>query len=125
MTGAIVVTLLKVRPDLANGLGVLYAEPRPIALGGGMFGVALILAVFVAPLASSLPDGLETTARTLGFAGRAHALWHAPMPDYALPWMRVALVAPAVAGLAGTLTVAGLAWAISRSLATRDDASHR
>ena len=125
LTGAIVVTLLKVRPDLAIGASVPRGEKRPIALGGGAFGVALGVAAFVAPFASSLPDGLETTARTLGFAQAARAFWHAPMPRYGLPWDRLAIVAPAVAGVTGVLTVSVLAWAISRSLGVGGDASHR
>ena len=96
-----------------------------MALGIGVLGMALVIAAFVAPFASSLPDGLDRTAQALGFAERARALWRAPMPEYGLPWTRLALVAPAVAGVIGTLAVAVLAWAISRSLAIRDDASHR
>jgi cobalt/nickel transport system permease protein len=125
LTGAILVTLLTWRPDLAVGVGVDRAQRRPIALGIGVLGVALLVAAFVAPFASSRPDGLDTTAQTLGFAERARSVWHAPMPDYALPWAQLALVAPAVAGVIGTLAVALLAWAISRSLAIRDDGSHR
>jgi cobalt/nickel transport system permease protein len=125
LTGAILVTLLKWRPDLAPGIGAGSAERRPVALGIGILGVALAVAAFVAPFASSLPDGLDRTAQTLGFEGRARALWPAPMPDYGLPWSGLAVVAPAVTGLAGTLAVAVLAWTISRSLASRDDASHR
>lgn len=125
LTGAIVVTLLKARPDLAIGVDVSGADRRTLALGSGVFGVGLIVAAFVAPFASSLPDGLEHAARALGFAERARAIWHAPMPGYALPWARAAQVAPAVAGIAGTLAASLLAFAISRSLAAGDDASHR
>ena len=125
LTGAIVVTLLKVRPDLATGVGAGNGERRPIALGGGVFGVALAIAAFVAPFASSLPDGLHTTARTFGFAERARSAWQAPKAGYGLPGTRLAFVAPAVAGLVGTVGAALLAWAMSRSLTRRDDASHR
>jgi cobalt/nickel transport system permease protein len=125
LTGAILVTLLKWRPDLALGIDVGPAERRPMALGIGVLGVALLVAAFVAPFTSSLPDGLEKTAQVLGFGGRARSLWPAPMPEYGLPWARQAVVTPAAAGIIGTLAVAVLAWAISRSLAIRDDASHR
>jgi cobalt/nickel transport system permease protein len=126
LTGAILVALLRWRPDLAIGIGGSESSGnRPVALGLGLFGAALLAAAFVAPFASSLPDGLDKAAQTLGFAGRARPLWRAPMPEYALPWSRLALVAPAIAGIVGTLAVAALAWAISRSLANRDDASHR
>jgi cobalt/nickel transport system permease protein len=124
LTGAIVVTLLAVRPDLAAGIGVEREERRPVALGSGVFGVALVVAAFVAPFASPLPDGLETTARTLGLAERAGSLWHAPILEHPFPWARLAIVAPAAAGVIGTLAAGVLAWAISRSLAIHDDASH-
>ncbi len=103
------------------------SELEAASQGGDIINIGLgkVVAAFVAPFASSLPDGLDKTAQTLGFAGRARALWHAPMSEYGLPWTRLALVAPAVAGLIGTVAVALLAWAIGRSLAIRDDASHR
>lgn len=125
LTGAVLVTLLKWRPDLAPGVGAGPADRRPVALGIGLLGVALAVAAFLAPFASSLPDGLDKTAQTLGFEEHARALWPAPMPDYGLPWSELAAIAPAVAGLVGTLLVAALAWTISRSLAIRDDAAHR
>ena len=125
LTGAILLTLLRWRPDLATGVSVERAERRPVALGIGAFGLALAVAAFLAPFASSLPDGLDSTAQTLGFSESARSLRHAPLADYGLPWARLALVAPAVAGVIGTVTVAVLAWALSRSLGIRDDASHR
>lgn len=126
LTGAILVALLRWRPDLATGVGgAAPSVGRPVALGIGLFGAALLVAAFVAPFASSLPDGLDKTAQTLGFAERARPLWPAPMPEYAVPWSRLALVAPAISGGVGALAAAALAWTISRSLADRDDASHR
>jgi cobalt/nickel transport system permease protein len=125
LTGAILVPLLMWRPDLVSGVGGGQAERQPVALGIGIFGVALLVTAFLAPFASSLPDGLDRTAQLLGFAERARSPWSAPLPDYRFPWARLGLVAPAVAGVIGALAVAVLAWAISRSLAIRDDASHR
>ncbi len=125
LTGAILVPLLRFRPDLVTGLGEEPGRGRPVAFGIGLLGLALAVATFVAPFASGLPDGLGRTASLLGFADRARPLWSAPMADYALPWTRLATVGTAVAGTVGTLAVAALAWAIGRSLAVRDDASHR
>jgi len=125
LTGAVLVTLLQWRPDLANGIGAAAADGRPAALAMGTFGLALLLAAFVAPFASALPDGLDATAKALGFAASARPVWTAPMAGYGLPWPRLAIAAPAVAGIAGTVAVGVLAWAISRSLAVRDDAAHR
>ena len=72
------------------------------------------MAAFLTPFASALPDGLERTAESLGFAARARALW---------PGLTV--VAPAVAGVIGTVAAAGLAFAVGRKLETVNDDAHR
>ena len=114
LTGAIVVTLLRFRPDLIAGPGGA-GDRREVAVPVmGLFGIALAVAAFAAPFASTLPDGLEKTASALGFAARAQA-----------PWSPLAVVAPAAMGVAGTAAVAGLAWAFSRKLKTLDDDVHR
>ena len=114
LTGAILVTLLRWRPDLVAGLDASVAGRRPVVLALGLLGAALAVAAFVAPFASALPDGLEKTAETLGFASRARAL---------LPGL--AVVAPAVTGVIGTVAAAALAFAVGRKLATLDDDAHR
>jgi cobalt/nickel transport system permease protein len=123
LTGAILVTVLKWRPDLVAGLGGGQTVQRPAALAVGVLGVAMLVAAAVSPFASVLPDGLEHVAATLGFAGRAHASWASPMPQYAVPWLRSAVLAPVVAGLAGTVAAAALAWTISRTLSARGTAA--
>ena len=126
LTGAILVTVLRWRPDLVRGLARAGAGPesrRPV--GRTLLGVALVVAAFLAPLASSLPDGLEHTAHILGFASRQHPLVASPLAGYSLPLGALTPVAPAVAGILGALVVAGLAWAVSRGLADRSDGAHR
>lgn len=125
LTGGILVTVLKWRPDLVQGLGTGPGDRRPAAFGLGLFGVALAIAAFVAPYASTLPDGLDRAADALGFASRAPATWPAPLAGYHLPFASSLSFAPAVAGVIGTLAAAALAWAISRSLRPPDDALHR
>ncbi len=125
LTGAILVTLLKWRPDLVRGLGSGPAERRPVALAAGVFGLALLVAAFLAPFASALPDGVAKASEVLGFAARAHPLWHAPMPDYGVPWARLATVAPAIAGIIGTVVVGALAWVLSRTLSSGEHAPHQ
>jgi cobalt/nickel transport system permease protein len=125
LTGAVLATVLRWRPDLARGFDL---RRSPAAGGGGarvLLGAALVVAAFLAPLASTLPDGLERTAQLLGFASREHALMSAPMKGYALPPGGIAPVVPAVAGILGTLAVAALAWSLSRGLAGRSDDAHR
>ncbi len=125
LTGAIVVTLLRWRPDLMRGFETGGGIRRAGAMAVGVLGVAIAVAAFLAPLASSLPDGLERSAEALGFADRARDLWHAPFPGYSLPLAASAGLASALTGIAGTLVVAVAAWLISRGLAARHDAVHR
>ncbi len=125
LTGGILVTILKWRPDLVQGLGSVPEERRPAALAVGLLGVALVVAAFIAPYASSLPDGLDRAALTLGFAAKARASWPAPLAGYRLPFASSLSLAPALAGLIGTAAAAALAWIISKTLKPPDDALHR
>jgi hypothetical protein len=71
--------------------------------------VAVGLAVFVSPYASSSPDGLEKVAETQNFLedGRLHTLQESsPVPDYAFPGVDDPRLATALAGFVGTLMVA-------------------
>lgn len=125
LTGAILATLLRWRPDLVRGLpagGPPASRPAPLL---GALAVALAVAAFLAPLASSLPDGLESVAERLGFAGAARDLWPAPAPGYELPWAALGRTGAALAGVAGTLAVAFLAWALSRGLGAPRARPHR
>jgi cobalt/nickel transport protein len=65
----------------------------------------VLLGVFVA---SSLPDGLEHVAATLGFAGHAfrRPAW-SPFADYGAPFVKGSWLAQATAGIVGV----GLIWA--------------
>ena len=72
------------------------------------------MAAFLAPFASTLPDGLESAAERLGFADAARAVWPSPAPDYALPWLAVGRAGTAAAGALGALAAAALAWGLSR-----------
>ena len=111
LTGAILATLARWRPDLLHGLQRAGAAHAP---AWGLVVLALALAAFAAPFASPLPDGLETAAQRLGFAGAARTLW--PAPDYAPAWLAASRAGSALAGLVGTLAAAALAWALTRRL---------
>ncbi len=114
-TALVVLAVLKARPELVTGHHV-----------GGTLGwrvstaylllVLLGLTLFVAPFASSLPDGLEAVARQLGFEQRAANGFNAPMADYQAPFAGSAIAATAVAGFVGTLVAFFAAYGLARAL---------
>lgn len=82
-------------------------------------GVCLLLAAFLAPFASSSPDGMERVAEDQGFLERTEGkqVWKvAPVPDYEMPGIGGSGLATALAGVAGTLIVFGLALGLGRLL---------
>jgi hypothetical protein len=124
LTGAVLATVARWRPDLLRGLAG-DTSAGGLAVAGGVFGLAMAIAAFLAPLASALPDGLDHAAERLGFAGRAAAHWPAPFPDYALPFLSSPAVATAAAGVAGTVLAALVAWGVSRGVRQPGHDAHR
>lgn len=126
LTGAVLATLIRWRPDLVRGVGADGRISSSGAFAGGALGIALAIAAFVSPFASGLPDGLDHAAERLGFAARARASFAAPFPGYGLPFDASPALATAAAGVAGTVAVALIAWAVSRGVQSGgSDASHR
>jgi len=85
-------------------------------------GIALLLALFLSPFASSSPDGLERVAEMKGFKdkGESWALWlYAPLRDYAISWVKNEKVSTALSGLIGTLAVFFIALGFSKLLKKR------
>ena len=136
ITGMVVRFLLLVRPDLVDG-GVWEPgfgprlSPTGHWLRVGVAGLAIALAVviFLAPLASGSPDGLEYvgTIRVPFLPGRAEtpAL---PSSSTPLPAAGIAgligfhpAVATALAGVGGTLIVFGVAIGLARGFARGAD----
>ncbi len=83
--------------------------------------VALVLALFLSPWASSWPDGLERVAENLGFIQKAETpgttVWEkSPLPDYKVPLVQNERWATGLAGLLGTLVIAAAGWGIARLL---------
>lgn len=125
LTGAVVVTLVRWRPDLVAVPGGGPLGGHPGALVAGLLGVAVLVAAFLAPFASALPDGLERAALDLGFASRAHALAPAPLEQQRAFAGALGTWAPLAAGVAGTALAALLAWLAVRRLPAPGDAAHR
>jgi cobalt/nickel transport system permease protein len=113
-----VITALVVKAVLSGGESVWQPSggARLGARAGFAFAllVTFALAVFVAPFACSWPDGLESVAERLGFAGRASEvpLASAPLSGYAIPGIGDAGVATALAGVIGAAALLLLFWGL-------------
>jgi cobalt/nickel transport system permease protein len=121
LTGAVLVTLLRWRPDVVRGLQPAGGRRARSAPALGLLSIALAVAAFAAPFASPLPDGLDSVAERLGFAGAARQLWPAPVPGYGARWLALGRAGVALAGTLGALVAAGLAWGLARGLGSGHD----
>jgi cobalt/nickel transport system permease protein len=110
LTGAILATVLRVRPELVT----LSAGARPVSrpLAFGVAGVAALLAMAAGYVASTRPDVLEAAASRLGFTQRETAVLATPFGDYGAP-----AGGPWAAGLIGVVVVFRVGWVVVRLLA--------
>ena len=78
------------------------------------FFIAAAIAVFLSPMASSHPDGLEKVAEDKNFlqAAEDKEVIKAPVPDYSMPGIKNETVAGSIAGLIGTIIVFCIAYGI-------------
>jgi cobalt/nickel transport protein len=81
-------------------------------------GIALAIAIFLSPFASSWPDGLEKVAKDLGFIekGEGAEILKAPIPDYKFPGLDSEGVSTALSGTLGTLAMFGIGFGVARLL---------
>jgi cobalt/nickel transport system permease protein len=124
ITGMVVRFLLLTRPDLvedADGLD----DPAPVRWGRAALaglGISVAVAIFLAPMASEQPDGLEFVGLyKAGFLpARPSGLEiSVPIPDYAMPGLsRYRSAATAAAGAVGTLAVFGVGLVLARAFAS-------
>jgi PDGLE domain-containing protein len=84
-------------------------------------GLAVGLAFFVSPYASSSPDGLNRVAGDKGFGGRAQVRT-SPIRGYAFPGIENERLAKGVAGFVGTLGVFTVGYGAAFALRRRRDA---
>jgi len=78
-------------------------------------GLAIALGVvFLSPLASSHPDGLERVAEDGGFIDAALDPWYEIIPDYLFPGIGNEALATILAGIVGTLILFGLIFGLGR-----------
>ncbi len=82
--------------------------------------VALLLACFISPMASEMPDGLDKYAEDHAIESRETPLWNrAPMADYAAPFASNERLSTGLAGGIGTLLTFGLLILGGKALAAR------
>jgi PDGLE domain len=81
-------------------------------------GIAVLVVIAAAFLASGDPDGLERVAEDTGFLDAAEGSPFALIADYVFPGLDGPL-ATIVAGVIGVAVLFGLVWAVGRLLARR------
>jgi hypothetical protein len=88
-------------------------------LGGGLI-IALGLAFFVSPYASSSPDGLERVAIEKGFAEAAqdHPLAESPLADYQVRGVEDERLATGLSGVVGVAITFGVGMILFGALRT-------
>lgn len=118
-TALAVLFLFQTRPDLLEPDAPAALPVRWEGAAAGLM-LALVVAVFLAPWASSLPDGMEWSLAQVAQAGAAlpePAETHiAPLADYQVPGLAKWEQWLSVAGGVGTGIVFGIGWIIARSL---------
>ena len=126
ITGLVVKFVLQIRPDLIYEPDATAITP-PIRWGGQFaiagLGVALAVAIFLAPLASTHPDGLEKVGATLKFIDEEttpEPLVTPLIPRYEMPGLeRSKALATAAAGGVGTLVVFGVGLGMARTFTVK------
>jgi len=122
ITGVIVSLVLKQRPDLvyepeSEGNRVVGLQ-RVFAAG---VVVALAVAAFLAPFASSLPDGLESVAMRTGIEQLNKRANHSLLSDYDIPIATESwpMLSVSLAGIVGTGSVLVIALLLGRAFRLR------
>jgi len=106
----------RIRPDL---LGI---EKSKDAGGRGWIisGILIsLLAIFLSPMASGNPDGLERVASDLGFLNKGLESPYRILPDYSLPIFGDTAISTILAGVVGAVVIAGVIILIGRNLAKK------
>jgi len=113
----IIAVVARARPELLTAGAAPHIAQRATLAYGLLATLGLV--AFLAPVASSMPDGLERVAERLGFAGRAVADRAAPFQDYSVGvWPAdSAMLSLVVAGCIGALAAFAAAWSLARMLA--------
>jgi cobalt/nickel transport system permease protein len=116
ITTLVVAAVVRLRPEMLEARTQTQTSFRQILIFGLVISCGLV--IFIAPLASSWPDGLERVAENLGFAGKASqtAILKSPLPDYQTPGVSSVDISTIMAGLLGVLVVFALSYILARIL---------
>ena len=113
ITVAALAFLEQTRPDL------LTAEKtaKSGGLGWIVAGVIIsLLVVFISPLASSNPDGLERVAEDIGFLEKGLSSTYKVLPDYTIPFLGETGLSTILAGIVGALVLMVILFLVGRGL---------
>ncbi|HEY5731471.1 MAG TPA: energy-coupling factor ABC transporter permease [Anaerolineales bacterium] len=102
ITVAALTFIFRSRPDLLGENSESAKGSRVWVLIGAL--ISLVV-VFLSPLASSDPDGLESVASELGFLQLAGNSPYTILPDYTLPFLGATPASTIIAGVVGILVV--------------------
>ena len=79
--------------------------------------MCIFIAVFLSPLASNFPDGLEFIAEKLGFIDKGEqAVLNSPAPDYNFGFIKNGYISKSLAGVFGVIIVFTLGWGLDKIL---------
>ncbi len=82
-------------------------------------GIAVIVVIVLAPLASPDPDGLNRVAEDTGFLSAARGALYEILPGYSIPGIDDPTLTKVASGLIGVVLVFGLALVLGRLLTAR------
>jgi cobalt/nickel transport system permease protein len=122
ITTLVLAAIMRARPDLLDPAGSSPAHGPSRVLAAWGLAVAIGLALFAVPFASSWPDGLERVAGLLGFSGAEARPLPAPMAGYRFSFLGSATAATSAAGVLGALVAFSLAYALAAALAPKTTA---
>lgn len=88
-------------------------------------GIAALVVLLLAPIASPSPDGLERVSEDQGFVAQAQDAFYSILPNYMVPGLDDAAISTVVAGLIGVGVVFLLMWSLGMFLARRRQAGDR
>ncbi len=91
---------------------------RNLILGG--LAIAIIIAILAPFLASSNPDGLDSTAESLEVP-ESEAAFQSPLPDYAIPGMEENPLGGVIALVGGTILVLLVALGLAKLIGKKNN----